>query len=90
MAAYKGERVRKLIETRGWGLLFLPSYSPDFRVADGCPANVLLEASQEEWPSLVVVGSRGLAGIMRTTLGRVSTKVVTASCGPVLVCPHVE
>jgi nucleotide-binding universal stress UspA family protein len=63
---------------------------PEVRVADGYPANVLLEASQEEWPSLVVVGSRGLAGIMRTRLGSVSTKVVTASRGPVLVCPHVE
>ncbi len=30
LAAHKGERVRKLIETRGCGLLFLPSYSPDF------------------------------------------------------------
>ena len=63
---------------------------PEVRVADGYPANVLLEASQEEWPSLVVVGSRGLAGIMRTRLGSVSTKVVTASRGPVLVCPHVD
>jgi transposase len=30
LAAHKGERVRKLVETRGCGLLFLPSYSPDF------------------------------------------------------------
>ena len=31
VAAHKGERVRRLIETRGRGLLFLPSYSsPDF------------------------------------------------------------
>jgi Universal stress protein family len=65
--------------------LFLPSYSPDFRVADRCPANVLLEASQEEWPSLVVVGSWSLAGIIRTRLGSVSTLVVTASPGPVPV-----
>ena len=62
---------------------------PEVRVVDGYPANVLLEAAQEEWPSLVVVGSRGLAGFMRTRLGSVSTKVVTASRGPVLVCPHV-
>jgi ATP-binding cassette, subfamily B, multidrug efflux pump len=38
----------------------------------------------------VAVGSRGLTGIMRTRLGSVSTKVVTASPGPVLVVPHVE
>jgi transposase len=30
LAAHKGERVQKLVETRGCGLLFLPSYSPDF------------------------------------------------------------
>jgi transposase len=30
LAAHKGERVRRLVETRGCGLLFLPSYSPDF------------------------------------------------------------
>ena len=70
--------------------MFLPSYSPDFRVADRCPANVLLEASQEEWPSLVVVGSRSLAGIMRTRLGSASTKVVTPSRSLILVRPHVE
>jgi transposase len=30
LTAHKGERVRKLVETRGCRLLFLPSYSPDF------------------------------------------------------------
>jgi nucleotide-binding universal stress UspA family protein len=48
-----------------------------------------LEASHEEWPSLVVIGSRSLAGIMRTRAGSVSTRGVTASRGPVLVCPDV-
>jgi nucleotide-binding universal stress UspA family protein len=38
----------------------------------------------------VAVGSRGRAGIIRTRLGSVSTKVVTAARGPVLVYPHVE
>jgi nucleotide-binding universal stress UspA family protein len=64
---------------------------PEIRVSDGYPAKVILEAIQEETPpALAAVGSRGLAGIMRTRLGSVSTKVVTASPGPVLVVPHAE
>ena len=30
LSAYKGERVRELIEERGCELLYLPPYSPDF------------------------------------------------------------
>jgi transposase len=30
LSAHKGERVRELIEERGWELIYLPSYSPDF------------------------------------------------------------
>jgi len=30
LSAHKGERVRQLIEERGWELIYLPSYSPDF------------------------------------------------------------
>ena len=64
---------------------------PEIRVSDGYPATVLLRAIQEEDnPPLVAVGSRGRAGMVRTRLGSVSTKVVTASRGPVLVSPHVE
>jgi nucleotide-binding universal stress UspA family protein len=78
-----GERAGELAEILG--------SRPEVRVSDGSPAKVILEAIQEETPpALAAVGSRGLAGIMRTRLGSVSTKVVTASPGPVLVVPHVE
>jgi len=30
LGAYKGDKVRELIEARGAQVLFLPSYSPDF------------------------------------------------------------
>ena len=64
---------------------------PEIRVSDGYPAAVLLEAvHQQTPPPLIAVGSRGISGIRRTRLGSVSTKVVTASPGPVLVYPHVE
>ena len=64
---------------------------PRIKVSDDYPAVVLLEAANEgDHPPLIVVGSRGLAGIRRARLGSVSTKVVTAAPGPVLVCPRVE
>jgi nucleotide-binding universal stress UspA family protein len=64
---------------------------PEIRGSDGQPATVLLEAvHQRTPPPLIAVGSRGISGIRRTRLGSVSTKVVTAAPGPVLIYPHVE
>ena len=64
---------------------------PETELSGDYPATVLLEAAgREDPPALIAVGSRGLAGVLRTRLGSVSTKVVTASRGPVLVSPHVE
>jgi nucleotide-binding universal stress UspA family protein len=78
--AGRAEQLEEILDSR-----------PEIRVSDGYPAKVILEAaSEEEKPPLVAVGSRGLAGITRTRLGSVSTKVVTAAPGPVLVVPHVE
>ncbi len=62
---------------------------PQTRMTSGYPAAVILDTAQrEEEPPLIAVGSRGIAGIRRTRLGSVSTKIVTAAPGPVLVCPH--
>jgi nucleotide-binding universal stress UspA family protein len=64
---------------------------PEIMVSDDRPAAVLLRtAERESRPPLIAVGSRGIAGIRRTRLGSVSTKIVTAAPGLVLVCPHVE
>jgi nucleotide-binding universal stress UspA family protein len=85
------ERDEEKLESRADELKEILGSRPEIRVSDGYPAKVILEAIQEETPpALAAVGSRGLAGIMRTRLGSVSTKVVTASPGPVLVVPHVE
>jgi nucleotide-binding universal stress UspA family protein len=84
------ERDESMLDQRAGELEEILGTRPEVKVSEGYPATVLLEASQEVQPSLVAVGSRGLAGIMRTRLGSVSTKVVTASRGPVLVYPHVE
>lgn len=83
------QRDETRLETRAGELEAILGRRPEIRVSDGYPAAVLLRAVQgEDHPSLVAVGSRGLAGMMRTRLGSVSTKVVTASRGPVLISPH--
>jgi nucleotide-binding universal stress UspA family protein len=84
------ERDESMLEDRAGDLENMLGSRPEIRISGGYPANVLLEASQEVQPSLVAVGSRGLAGLIRTRLGSVSTKVVTAARGPVLVYPHVD
>jgi nucleotide-binding universal stress UspA family protein len=84
------ERDEGMLEERASDLEKILGSRPETRISGGYPANVLLEASQEVQPSLVAVGSRGLAGLIRTRLGSVSTKVVTAARGPVLVYPHVD
>jgi nucleotide-binding universal stress UspA family protein len=53
-----------------------------------------LEAAEERdegGQTLLAVGSRGLGSIQRARLGSVSTKILTAAKGPVLVSPgHLE
>lgn len=55
----------------------------------GDAAASLLEAAEEHAPerTLLTVGSRDLGAIGRMRLGSVSTKVVHAAKGPVLVHP---
>ena len=84
------ERDEQMLDDRAGSLEKLLGSSPEVRLSGGYPARVLLEASLEVQPSLLVVGSRGLAGMARTRLGSVSTKVVTAAPGPVLVYPHID
>jgi nucleotide-binding universal stress UspA family protein len=85
------QRDEERLETRADELKELAGSRPEVRVSDDYPATVILEATHEDsTPPLAAVGSRGLAGLTRTRLGSVSTKVVTAAPGPVLVFPHVE
>jgi nucleotide-binding universal stress UspA family protein len=62
---------------------------PKVQLVVGEAASSLLEAAEEETPerTLLAVGSRGLGAIGRMRLGSVSTKVVHAAKGPVLVHP---
>jgi nucleotide-binding universal stress UspA family protein len=85
-----GEAVEATLEDRAGALKDFLEERPQTRVVAGDSAEVLIEAAQEgEGPTLVVVGSRGLGLVGRLRLGSVSTKVVRAGLGAVLVYPHV-
>jgi nucleotide-binding universal stress UspA family protein len=83
-------RDEQMLDERAAKMEEILGATPEVRLSSGYPAKVLLEASLEVQPSLLVVGSRGLAGMAHTRLGSVSTKVVTAASGSVLVYPHVD
>jgi nucleotide-binding universal stress UspA family protein len=63
---------------------------PRIEIAVGDAAMALLERAREESRTLIAVGSRGLGLARRLRLGSVSTKVLRAAEGPVLVYPHAE
>ena len=63
---------------------------PSIGISTGSPADALLAVAEEETPArtLVAVGSRVLEVTQRIRLGSVSTKVLHAAKGPVLVYPR--
>jgi nucleotide-binding universal stress UspA family protein len=60
---------------------------PNTRVVDADATLVLLEVTEEdeEGSTLVALGSRGLGALGRVRLGSVSTNVLRAARGPVLI-----
>jgi nucleotide-binding universal stress UspA family protein len=65
---------------------------PRMEIAAGNPAVALLDNAREgeEARALIAVGSRGLGLTRRLRLGSVSTKVLRATGGPVLIYPQAE
>jgi nucleotide-binding universal stress UspA family protein len=83
----RGHHQVSLME-RAYQLQEESGYRPRFRVIAGEPASVLLEVAEEHrGVSLISVGRRGLGFLDRLRLGSVSTKVLRASTGPVLISP---
>jgi nucleotide-binding universal stress UspA family protein len=54
----------------------------------GDAAAAIVDAAEAADPALIVVGSRGLGALARLRLGSVSTKVLHAAVGPVLIVPQ--
>jgi nucleotide-binding universal stress UspA family protein len=82
-------RAQKALLERSRELESLLGSHPKTRLVVGDAAACLLEAAEKDAPqrTLLAVGSRGLGAIGRMRLGSVSTKVVHAAKGPVLVHP---
>jgi nucleotide-binding universal stress UspA family protein len=87
----KGEK--RALEARAAEIENALGIRPRVRIAVGDPAASLIEAAEEAAPesALIAVGSRGLGAVQRLRVGSVSTKVLRASRGPVLIVnpgPH--
>jgi nucleotide-binding universal stress UspA family protein len=57
----------------------------DTRLLDGVPAEQILQLAEKEQFDLIVVGSRGLAGVKAFLLGSVSDKISHHAKRPVLI-----
>jgi nucleotide-binding universal stress UspA family protein len=79
---------KRTLEERADELRRLLGQRPEVEVTVGDAAAAILKAAADEESTLIAVGSRGLGAVGRARLGSVSTKVLRAARGPVLVCPH--
>lgn len=83
-------REERALEERATQVESSVGVRPRIRLCVGDPAGCILGAVREgdEERTLVAVGSRGLDAVRRLRLGSVSTKVLHAAKGPVLVHPR--
>lgn len=86
-------QAEQALEERANGLESLLGRPLEVRAAVGEAAALVLGVAREREPAVIAVGRRGLGARERSRrgyarLGSVSTKVVRAATGPVLVCPR--
>ena len=81
------QRAKEELQERANDLENLLGYEPQTTMTSENPAVAILEAARGEGPTLAAIGSRGLGAVGRARLGSVSSKVVRAASGAVLVCP---
>jgi nucleotide-binding universal stress UspA family protein len=81
-------RVRRAVE----GLAGTPGVSVTSKVAEGHPADTILDEAERWQADLIVVGSHGFGPVKRRLLGSVSQAVALhAPCSVEIVrCPHRE
>lgn len=66
LGAHRPKRVRELIEERGWELLYLPSYSPEYNPIEEAFAkikNLLREAAARSKEALVETIAAALSAV---------------------------
>ena len=86
-------QAEKALKERANGLESALGRPLEVRASVGEAAALILGVAREAEPALIAVGSRGLGARERlrrgyARLGSVSTKVLRAATGPVLVCPR--
>jgi len=52
---------------------------------EGRPADEILKAAEEHQCDMIVIGSRGLSGVRRVTMGETGNEVVLKAPMPVIV-----
>jgi|SRR5215211_6504012 len=85
MHLYERE-ARRVLESQLEAIESMGGTVAERRLLKNPPIDAILDLCEEIEPDLLVMGSRGLGMIGRATLGSVSTKVLSAAEGPVLVC----
>lgn len=85
-------REKEALEARADELARVFGGRPEIRLVESDAVLALLEVAEEadEEKTLFAVGSRGLGAISRLRLGSVSTKILRAAGGSVLVYPHLR
>lgn len=79
---------KRSLEKRAAELESVLGLRPDIRVTSGDAAAIIQEAAEEgQEPTLVAVGRRGLGAVRHLALGSVSSGVIRAVSGPVLIVP---
>ena len=79
---------QRSLERRADELESVLGMRPEVRVASGDAAAIIQEAAEESGePTLVAVGRRGAGAVQHFALGSVSTGVLRAVSGPVLIVP---
>ena len=62
---------------------------PEYRIVEGDPSEAILFAEAYEKAELIILGTRGLGGSSRLTLGSVAERVLRRASVPVLtICPQ--
>lgn len=97
MADDEMHRQQRLLEERARELEGYLGKRPKARIAAGDAAEVIVAAAEassrgetDPGKTLIAVGSRGLGLAGRLRLGSVSTRVLNAASGPVLIHPAAE